>query len=99
MTWRIYYGDGTRADGANKADWQVAPASGVQVVCVLDTAPTPLPDRFETGFVHCQLLRPGRAYYTGVDEYDPLGYGVAKAGSLIAAAAYLEIWDRAYADD
>ena len=97
--WRIYYPDDIVVEGQSSADWRAAPNDRVQVICVLEPAPMPFPSRHETGFVACQFLKPDRAYYTGVDEYDSLGYGVVKTGSLLSDQNYFEIWDRAYGSD
>lgn len=94
---RIYYRDPLQTwQGSTFDEWVAAPDDGVQVVAVLEPPPTPLPDRFKTGYVHCGLK--DVALYTGVDEYDPLGFGVPKRGRLIPDDEYAAIWARAYGD-
>ena len=97
MTWRIYYSGGMVVNGATPLEWKDAPAEDVQVVVVLSPPPLVPPDRFRTGYVHCG--RKDRTFYTGVDEYDPLGYGQPKFGSLLSDDDYFAIWDRAYGDN
>lgn len=94
---KIYYSD-TVLSGDGQQDWINAPDQDVQVVVVMEHRPEPpnLPDRFATGFVY--TLRTDRIFYTGVDEYDPLGYGSTKFGSLLSDQAYFTIWEEAYAD-
>lgn len=94
--WAIYYADGRVVQGGTKADWLAASDEGVQVVVVDGPPPEPRPDRFKTGYVGTG--RADRAFYTGVDNYDPLDYGRMKRGSLLPDAAYRAIWERAYGD-
>lgn len=97
--WRIYYaGPPFVIEGRTQHHWLAAPAAGVQVVVVLSPPPDPRPDRHVTGYVECSRTRPGRTFYTGVDEYDPLGYGAVKRGTLLPDAEYRAIWERAYGD-
>jgi hypothetical protein len=93
---RIYYAVSV-FNGAGR-DWLEAP-HGIQVVAVFVPPPAPgepLPDRFLTGYVHCGLS--DRMLYTGIDEYDTLGFGVVKYGSLLSDAAYLAVWEWACGD-
>lgn len=96
----IYYADGSVVICTTKQEWQSAPNSGVQVVVVRDPPPEPfpVPDRFLTGIVGCNRLKPNATFFTGVDEYSFPGSGQRKTGSLIDRAAYDAIWDRAFGD-
>ncbi len=93
MDWRIYYEDQV-VTGSSKEAWIKAPDGGVQVVTVMEEPSFPYPDRRITGYVHC--LKEGRMLYTGVDEYDPLGYGHVKTGLLVDDSKYWIAWERAY---
>lgn len=95
--WRIYFGDGSIAEGSTGRQWRRARNDDVQVVVVFTPPPQPAPDRFVTGYVGCG--RKDRTFYTGVDEYDPLDYGTVKRGRLISDEDYLAIWGRAYGND
>lgn len=101
MAWRIYYANGSVVEGSSKGDWQKAPASGVQVVVDLNPPPKPFPvqDRLTSGLVGCNRLKPNATFWTGVDTYDPFGYGREKTGTLLSDADYFAIWERAYADN
>lgn len=93
--WRVYTSDAV-VDGRSMLQWHEAPRVDVQAVVIYSAARPPYPDRFITGFVYCGLR--DRMIFTGVDRYDPLGYGLELEGRLIADAAYFAIWDRAYGD-
>jgi len=96
LKWKIYYHDSV-FEGTTLEEWIAAPDDGVQVVVIEAPWPEPpYPDRFETGWVSC--ARRDKQFYTGVDEYDPLGYGVKKFGSLLSDEDYFAIWDKAYGD-
>ena len=96
----IYYADGTTASGSAKRDWVQAPNEGVQYVVILDPPPEPfpIPERFVTGIVGCNRLYPGITVFTGVDEYDPAGFGKTKTGTLIEDEPYRAMWARLLAD-
>ncbi len=96
MKWRIYYQD-VVVSGASKQEWIKAPDDGVQVVVAMQPPSRPYPDRSKTGFVFCG--RNDRTFYTGVDRFDPFGYGHMKAGSLLSDKDYAQTWGRAYGDD
>lgn len=98
MRWRIYYTDLTFY-GSTREHWISAPQSGVQVVSLEIPVPDvhrgeALPDK-ATGFVYGS--RRDRQFFTGVDEYDPMGYG-PKFGTLIPDADYWRIWELAYGE-
>jgi len=95
MAWRIYYKDAV-VSGTTQQEWIDAPDIGVQVVAVMQPVLPPYPDRRKTGFVFCG--RKDRILYTGVDQYDPLGYGHIKTGLLIGDNKYRAAWERAYVD-
>lgn len=90
MRWRIYYADGSLADGSGAAEWRAAPEDGVQVVVRF-----PMLDPL--GWACRGVAVRDRDLWTGEDAYDPFGWG-AKRGSLIGAEAYFAIWDRACTD-
>ncbi len=96
MNWRIYYKDAV-ISGASQAEWFEAAAEGVQVVALMRPPTSPYPDRVKTGFVFSG--RSDRTFYTGVDQYDPLGYGYVKTGLLLPDEDYARVWERAYGDD
>jgi hypothetical protein len=80
--WRIYYAHGF-IDGVSEQEWLSAPAYGVQIVVLFRTPAQELGERRWIG-VKDRLL------WTGVDEYDPFGWG-AKTGTLISDAEYARI--------
>lgn len=94
---RVYYTGPICRTARNRDEWAALPADGVQVVVVEEPPSPPYPDRHQTGFVFCGKTH--YTYYTGVDVYDPLEYGIPKYGELIGDTEYLEIWSLAYADD
>lgn len=96
--WRIYYGNGHVVDGKNADDWREAPNHDVQVIVVEEPRPDPLPEdlRRHKGIVGC--AKKHVTFYTGVDAYDPLGYGKLKLGSLLPREKYDAIWEWAYGD-
>lgn len=92
---RIYYGDGSVYDGSSKEDWIAAPSENVQVVVLLVPWPEPpYPNAMETGWVGC--ARRDRQFYTGVDQFDPLGTGQPKRGKLLPDEQYWKMWEEAY---
>jgi len=95
MNWRIYYKDAV-ISGSSKQEWVEAPDEGVQVVVMLEPPSRPYPDRRSTGFVFSG--RTDYTFYTGVDQFDPLGYGV-KTGAWLSDEDYARVWERAYGDD
>lgn len=82
---RIHYADGSVVKGSTRKDWRAAPDDGVQVVALME----PYPDgrRPWAGVDDRQL-------WTGDDVYNLFDWG-RKRGSLIPAADYLAIWERA----
>lgn len=84
--WEIWYADGSVVSGDTEAEWNAAPADGVQVVVIRESygAPhlSPWSDVWD------------RKPMTGVDEYSINGWSV-KYGSLIDEAEYHAIWRRA----
>lgn len=95
MVWRIYYGDGRIVEGNTKTDWTRAPKTNVQVVVSLQPQDPP-----RWHYVNAQgktIPVRDRQLWTGVDTYDPFGYG-AKTGLLISLPVYEEIWNKACAD-
>lgn len=96
MFWKIYYKNSV-ISGSTKKAWIKARSDGVQVVVVMQPPTPPYPDRVKTGFCFCG--RADRAFYTGVNEYDPLRYGHIKSGSLLSDLKYAKVWERAYGDD
>jgi len=89
MRWAIFYSE-LVFTGSSRKEWLSAPDDDVQVVVVYEPPPTPKPDRFLTGYVGCGDKE--RTFYTGVDSYDPLGYGVAKGGRLLEDTHYQRVW-------
>lgn len=83
----IWYADGSRVDGATKADWRAAPAVGVQVVVRWRE-----PEVVRWGTPDGPIR--DREIWTGDDSYDPFGWG-EKIGTLIDDAAYKAIWREA----
>ena len=57
VVWRIYYGDGTTAEGDTQAGWDAAPALGVQAVVAADELPL------------SDVRSIGRAVYFGMPFY------------------------------
>ncbi len=96
VDWRIYYKNSV-VSGSTKKEWLEAQNDGVQVVVVLQSPIPPYPDRVKTGFCFCG--KSDRSFYTGVSEYDPLGYNHMKFGSLLSDEEYTKVWERAYGDD
>lgn len=95
----IWFADGSRVDCKNRGEWRRAPESGVQVLCLegehrlAGTVRELAEQRMVTGYV-VRPSDPDRQFFTGVGEYDPLGWGV-KTGSLLPDAEYWEIWEAA----
>ncbi len=96
MRWKIYYED-LVVSGSTRKQWIEAPNDGVQVVVVMQPPTPPYPDRVKTGFCFCG--KADRTFYTGVSQYDPLGYDHKKSGLLLPDDEYLKVWERAYGDD
>lgn len=91
---RIWYADGSVAEGLSREDWLAAPGEAVQVVALYGDLRLPgFPDRLLTGYVHTGIPEP--QLFTGIDEYDPLGWGL-KLGSLISDRDYWAIWEEAH---
>ncbi len=95
--WSIWYEDASRFDGSSLEDWIKAPESGVQVVIIHELPSSPFPDKFTTGF--CFNGNQRKTFFTGVDLYDPLNYGIKKKGSLISNNDYMKIWELANGND
>lgn len=89
MKWAIFYSDSV-VIGDSREAWLSAPYGDVQVVVVYEPPPTPRPSRMLTGYVACGDKE--RTFYTGVDWYDPLGYGDMKKGRLLEDAHYQRVW-------
>ena len=104
----------TIIDGSNKGDWNQAPDTGVQYLLVFEPGPTmerqvdgsgnvshvitnPIPDRFATGFVFRGWNRPWMIF-TGIDNYDQVGYGRIKTGSLLSDSSYNAIFAQVLTD-
>ena len=96
----IYYGDGSVVRGDRRPDWVQAPDTGVQFVVVEAPCPDPFPldERFLTGIVGRNRLNPNVTIFTGVDTYDPVGFGQLKVGTLVDDATYDAIWQQVLSD-
>jgi hypothetical protein len=92
---RIYYSDGSRVDGTTEQDWLAAPDVGVQVVV---SFPMEGSIRWYSEVDGENVVVRDRNLWTGVDEYDPFGFGI-KTGALIDTDDYMIIWRRACGDD
>lgn len=76
--------------GASEEEWRRAPATGVQVV--VEWRIPAVHERPWAGVTD-------RLLWTGLDWYDPFGWG-PKAGTLLSRADYDLIWERAaHGDD
>ena len=96
MDWRIYY-ENSVVSGSTWKEWIKARDEGVQVVVAMQSPAPPYPDRVEAGFCFCG--KTDRTFYTGANQYDPLGYGHMKFGALLSDKEYLKVWEMAYGDD
>lgn len=91
----IFYSDGRR-DGINADDWRSHPVDRVQAVVLwkhnhyLGWSGVPR-------VVVDDDVVADRHLWTGLDEYDPFGWGI-KYGSLIDDRAYLDIYKKAAGD-
>lgn len=92
---RVYYSDGSVAEGNSRGNWKSAGNTGVQVVV---SFPRTQPIRWHyinsAGQV---IVVEDRDLWTGEDTYNPFGFG-GKTGELINDAEYFAIWERACAD-
>jgi len=94
VLWRIYYGDGSVRCGRNAEAWAAAPATGVQVLVLMEPGASGW--TYEADGVPVAVI--DRQLWTGDDEYELApGWGV-KTGSLIPDAEYFVIWNRAASD-
>ncbi len=86
----IWYADGSRRGGTTAIGWKRAPDDGVQVVIAWpgygEPAASPWSEVWD------------RQAWTGLDGYDPFGWGV-KRGSKIPDAEYRRIWRKAIGAD
>jgi hypothetical protein len=95
MPFRIYYADGSVAEGSNRNNWRNASSTGVQVVI---RWPRENGTRwFYTDANGKNHAISDRDMWTGEDVYDPFGWGI-KLGSLLPDEQYQSIWNRAGGD-
>ncbi len=90
MPFRVYYDDGTTAQGHHYKTWQAARVDGVQVVISW-------PPKQRMRWKGPKGPVRDRDMWTGEDVYDPFGWGL-KYGRLISDEKYKAIWNKACAD-
>ena len=94
IEWTIWYSFG-RIDGLGASEWRAAPTEDVQVVVEWRAPCHPCSDgRSERRFVGVT----DRVLHTGIDEYNPFGYGI-KYGAWMTDDDYQDVWEvAAYGD-